>query len=114
MDDKNYDIRDILNKAKNDRGEEEDDRYRNLQNTGYDLLKTMKLKEEEAQFSDEEIEHLGDTTLSLSLFDQLDDEEGKKNKNVRFKIYYKMMIWNQMMTMILKMVILIHLSLLQV
>lgn len=80
MDDKNYDIRDILNKAKNNRGEEEEDRYRNLQNTGYDLLKTMKIKEEEPQFTEEEIEHVGDTTLSLSLFDQLDDEEERREQ----------------------------------
>lgn len=43
---KNYDIRDILVKAKSEKAEEKDDQYRSLKNTQYNILKGINLKEE--------------------------------------------------------------------
>ena len=75
LEDKNYDIRDILNKAKDEKEEDDDDKYRNLQNTGYDILKNIKVQKKPTEISDQELNHVGDTTLSLSMLDNLQDNE---------------------------------------
>ena len=75
LEDKNYDIRDILNKAKDEKEEDDDDKYRNLQNTGYDILKNIQVKKKPTEISDQELNHVGDTTLSLSMLDNLQDNE---------------------------------------
>lgn len=75
LEDKNYDIRDILNKAKDEKEEDDDDKYRNLQNTGYDILKNIQVQKKPTEISDQELNHVGDTTLSLSMLDNLQDNE---------------------------------------
>ena len=70
LEDKNYDIRDILNKE-----EDDDDKYRNLQKTGYDILKNIQVQKKPTEISDQELNHVGDTTLSLSMLDNLQDNE---------------------------------------
>lgn len=75
LEDKNYDIRDILNKAKDKKEEDDDDKYRNLQNTGYDILKNIQVQKKPTEISDQELNHVGDTTLSLSMLDNLQDNE---------------------------------------
>lgn len=75
LEDKNYDIRDILNKAKDEKEEDDDDKYRNLQNTGYDILKNIQVQKKSTEISDQELNHVGDTTLSLSMLDNLQDNE---------------------------------------
>ena len=75
LEDKNYDIRDILNKAKDEKEEDDADKYRNLQNTGYDILKNIQVQKKPTEISDQELNHVGDTTLSLSMLDNLQDNE---------------------------------------
>ncbi|MBS7020264.1 MAG: hypothetical protein KH135_00095 [Firmicutes bacterium] len=75
LDDKNYDIRDILNKAKGSKKEDEEDRYRALQNTGYDILKNIQIKNRNTDVSEKELDSVGDTTLSLSMLDSLKGSE---------------------------------------
>ena len=61
LEDKNYDIRDILNKAKDEKEEDDDDKYRNLQNTGYDILKNIQVQKKPTEISDQELNHVGDS-----------------------------------------------------
>lgn len=75
FDDKTYDIRDILSKAKVEKPEEDEDRYRALQNTGYDILKNIQVKNNHADISEKELDSVGDTTLSLSMLDSLKGNE---------------------------------------
>ena len=75
MDEKNYDIRDILNKAKDEREEDNDDCYRSLQDTGYDILKNIKIQNQEPEINEKDLKKVGDTTLSLSMLDSLREEE---------------------------------------
>lgn len=75
LDDKNYDIRDILNKAKGSKKEDDEDRYRALQNTGYDILKNIQIKDRNTDVSEKELDSVGDTTLSLSMLDSLKGSE---------------------------------------
>ncbi len=87
-DERNYDIRDILVKAKKDKSDEEKNQYRNLKNTQYNILKNIKLddqigkkeKDEESQELKELIhtitnhkalEQINDRDLSLDLLDDL-------------------------------------------
>ena len=87
-DERNYDIRDILVKAKKDKSDEEKNQYRNLKNTQYNILKNIKLddqigqkeKEDESQELKELIhtitnhkalEQINDRDLSLDLLDDL-------------------------------------------
>ena len=67
--DRNYDIRDILNKAKEEKVDEEKDQYRNLQNTQYNILKKLKLDKdydpkEKDSFS-EQIKSLSNTDINI-------------------------------------------------
>ncbi len=76
---KNYDIRDILSKAKNERKEE--DQYHKLRNTSYDIFKNLDIKKEipkeEVEDVVQQIENtsvlnqMGDQELSLGLLDEL-------------------------------------------
>ena len=77
--DRNYDIRDILTKAKEEKKEEEKDQYRNLKNTQYNILKNIKLdngvvKTEEKDES-AELKELIHTITSNSILNQVDDKE---------------------------------------
>lgn len=87
--DRNYDIRDILVKAKKDKTDEENDQYRDLKNTQYNILKKIKLddsiakesyKEKNASLQElietvvqnnQELGELADSELSLDLLDDL-------------------------------------------
>ena len=74
-DDKKYDLRDILDKAKTTR-EEEPDKLRSLRNTEYDILKGIdikeKLKEEEQK---EELKKMIDDVNNTSALNKLNDKE---------------------------------------
>lgn len=84
LDEKNYDIRDILNKAKGEREEDDDDRYRSLQDTGYDILKNIKIQNQEPEINEKELKQVGDTTLSLSMLDSLrEDGEDEESKTIQ-------------------------------
>lgn len=87
--DRNYDIRDILVKAKKDKTDEENDKYRDLKNTQYNILKKIKLddsiqkdtyKEKNTSLQElietvvqnnQELGELADSELSLDLLDDL-------------------------------------------
>lgn len=84
LDEKNYDIRDILNKAKGEREEDSDDRYRSLQDTGYDILKNIKIQNQEPEINEKDLKKVGDTTLSLSMFDSLrEDQDQDESKTIQ-------------------------------
>ncbi len=89
---KNYDIRDILNKAKNNKKEEE--KYHRLDHTGYNILKNLKEKSMQKNEHPDELRELIDTItsnselnqlatreLSLDLFDDLKSEENTVIEN---------------------------------
>lgn len=99
--DRNYDIRDILSKAKEGKEEEEKDQYRNLQNTQYNILKKLKLdKDYDTKLEDEfskQIKSLSNTDinilneitdqdLSLDLLDDLKSDTKTLNQNSIKKI----------------------------
>ena len=84
LDEKNYDIRDILNKAKGEREEDDDDSYSSLQDTGYDILKNIKIQNQEPEMNEKELKQVGDTTLSLSMLDSLrEDGEDEESKTIQ-------------------------------
>ncbi len=73
---KNYDIRDILVKAKDKKGVE--DTPRSLDNTNYNILKELKLnneKDKSKDFEDEELKELINTITNTSMLNQMDDQE---------------------------------------
>lgn len=90
---KNYDIRDVLKEAKNNNEDHKD--YLKLDNTNYDILKNLKIKDEEKNNNDEDPEELkemintitstsmlnkmGDKELSLKLLEDLDEKTSTKN-----------------------------------
>lgn len=107
--DRNYDIRDILVKAKKEKKDEEQDQYRDLKNTQYNILKKIKLDDsiqrehyepvKEESDSLKELIHtittnsmlneLGDKELSLGLLDDLKSDHTNTatlNKNSIRKI----------------------------
>lgn len=71
---KNYDLRDVLNKAK-DEHESKDNRYRNLDKNGYELLKKLKIKKPEDEEEIKELLHTislgGGIEDDLGMFDDL-------------------------------------------
>lgn len=74
-----YDIRDILNKAKNERTED-DNKDRSLKNTQYNILKNLNLKEGKQTYPDlekenQELKALINTITSTSMLNQLNDKE---------------------------------------
>lgn len=70
---KNYDIRDILNKAKSNKKEEE--KYHRLDNTGYNILKNLKEKNIHQKENPDELRDLIDTITSNSELNQLATKE---------------------------------------
>ncbi len=72
---KNYDIRDILNKAKEKQPVE--DSPRSLDNTNYNILKDLKLNKQDKykDFEDDELKELINTITNTSMLNQMNDEE---------------------------------------
>ena len=66
-----YDIRDVLNKAKMERGEKPED-YRQLNNTQYDILKKIRLDE---PVEEQELKELINTITNTSMLNKLEDRE---------------------------------------
>ncbi|MDD3392845.1 MAG: hypothetical protein PHE54_04825 [Bacilli bacterium] len=66
-----YDIRDVLSKAKDEK--KPDDEPRSLKNTQYDILKGLKIKEQET--NDDELKELINTITNTSLLNKLGDKE---------------------------------------
>ena len=75
LEDKNYDIRDILSKAKDEK--ESDQKQRSLSNTGYDILKNIKLKEVKEDEND--LKDLINTITNTSILNKLGDKELSMN-----------------------------------
>ncbi len=79
--DKNYDIRDILSKAKDERDEtSETNDYRSLKNTQYNILKGISLQEhmnkkEYLGEDDEDLKGLINTITNTSMLNKLGDRE---------------------------------------
>lgn len=72
---RNYDIRDILDKAKDTK--KNSDRYHSIDNTNYNILKKLKEKKElfQDEPNDEELKELINTITSSSMMNQLDDHQ---------------------------------------
>lgn len=73
---KNYDIRDILNKAKDKKPIE--DTPRSLDNTNYNILKNLKLNNEKdyhKDFEDDDLKELINTITNTSMLNQMNDKE---------------------------------------
>lgn len=70
--DQNYDIRDILNKAKSERTEE--DTYHKLKNMSFETLKNTSTKSEKKE-EEEELKELINTITSTSMLNKLGDQE---------------------------------------
>ena len=71
---RNYDIRDILNKAKENK--QPDDKERVLKNTGYNILKNLDLKREKEKIEkseEEELKELINTITNTSMLNKLGD-----------------------------------------
>lgn len=98
---RNYDIRDILSKAKEGKAGEEKDQYRNLQNTQYNILKKLKLDKDYDTTNEDEfskqikslsntdiniLNEITDQDLSLELFDDLKSDTQTLNQNSIKKI----------------------------
>ena len=78
--DRNYDLKDILTKAKEEKKDEEKDKYRNLKNTQYNILKNIKLDDEigkvkKAEETKETLKELIDTITNNSLLNELADKD---------------------------------------
>lgn len=73
--DKNYDIRDILNKAKGNKKNE--DKYHSIDNTNYDILRKIKEKKDlfKEESNEDELRELIDTITSNTAINQLGDKE---------------------------------------
>ncbi len=71
---RNYDIRDVLNKAKENK--RPDDKERALKNTQYDILKNLDLKretEKKEKTEEEELKELINTITNTSMLNKMDD-----------------------------------------
>lgn len=78
--DRNYDIRDILTKAKEENSEEIKNDYHSLNNTQYNILKNLQMKEKvkKEDYIDEEdpeIKKLINTITNTSMLNKLGDKE---------------------------------------
>ena len=71
---KNYDIRDILVKAKDSR-ENNDEKYRSLKNTEYNILKNIKINNKQDIEQEEELKELINTITSTSMLNKMSDNE---------------------------------------
>lgn len=95
---KNFDIRNILEKVRSQK--QEDEKYRSVDNTNYNLLKELKIQERKKKIEEDENElkelvdtitstsilnKMGDSELSLSMFDELKASEKTmlENKTIR-------------------------------
>lgn len=81
--DRNYDIRDILNKAKDERTEA-DNKYHNLKNTQYNILKNINIdealkKEDYLDPSEDNLKELIQTITNTSMLNKLDNDELSRN-----------------------------------
>lgn len=97
IEEKNYDIMDVLNKAKDEYND--DNKNRSLKNTQYNILKNINVKEIEEDDSLKDLIHtitntsvlnkLGDRDLSLNLLEELKSDDntmiGAKGSNEIFK-----------------------------
>lgn len=72
--DKNYDIRDILVKAKDSR-EDHMDEPRSLKNTEYNILKNIKINNKSEFGQEEELKDLINTITNTSLLNKMGDKE---------------------------------------
>ena len=70
-DDKNHDINEILTQAKTEK--KQDNRTRNLNNTSYDILKKINIKE--VQDEDQELKDLINTVTTTSMLNKLADKD---------------------------------------
>lgn len=74
---KTYDIKEELEKLKQEK--KEDDAYRSLGNTNYNILKELKVKNEHkkelSESEDKELKNMINTITSTSLLNKLDNEE---------------------------------------
>ncbi len=68
---KSYDIRDVLNKAKTERGETNND-YRQLDNTQHNILKKIKIDE---PIEEQELKELIHTITNTSMLNKMEDRE---------------------------------------
>lgn len=71
---KNYDINDVLNKAKGDRNIE-DTNYHSLKNIELNILKGLKIKEKYEEEPEEELKELIHTITNTSMLNKLGDKE---------------------------------------
>lgn len=75
IDEKNYDIRDILNRAKDERSEA-DTQYHKLRNTQYDILKNIQVKPPQNHNEEEpNLKELIHTITNTSMLNKLGDQE---------------------------------------
>lgn len=70
--DRTYDIRDILNKAKSSKISE--DKYHHLNNTSYDILKQLK-EHKPKEIEPDELKEMFDTITNTSMLNKLSDHE---------------------------------------
>ena len=71
---KSYDIRDVLVKAKDSR-ENIQDEYRSLKNTEYNILKNIKINNKQDIEQEEELKELINTITNTSLLNKMSDNE---------------------------------------
>lgn len=71
---KNYDIRDVLVKAKDSR-ENNEEKYRSLKNTEYNILKNIKIRNKQDEQQEEELKELINTITSTSFLNKMSDDE---------------------------------------
>lgn len=71
---KNYDIRDILVKAKDSR-ENQEEEHRSLKNTEYNILKNIKINNKHDLEQEEELKELINTITSTSMLNKMSDSE---------------------------------------
>ncbi len=69
-----YDIRDVLNKAKTER-KNEDVKHRSLRNTQYDILKSLDVEANKERDEKEELKELFNTITNNSKLNKLSDKE---------------------------------------
>ena len=72
LDEKIYDIRDILNRAKGSREAED---YHSLKNTQFDILKGLNIKDIELDKEEEELKGLIHTITNTSLLNKMDNKD---------------------------------------
>lgn len=72
---KNYDIRDILDKAKSERKDTDTSSYHKLNQDSYDYLKDRNEKEKSKNEEDEELRDLIHTITNTSMLNKLGDQE---------------------------------------